>query len=126
MKKLIEFLDDREIVKILDKRAFDDFWREQHSKEEQITPKGFPAKDQLWVRKALQRLDSVSQFILHLRFWEGLCHDEIAIFLRCRKERITKIEHQALKKLKEMYFEDNVYPNQPARQFVAREYAAAF
>ena len=81
MQNYIEYIDDVDVQEILDQRAFEDFWRERYSKP--VKPLcQFSCEDKKWVRSAIKELDKLSQFILHLRYWENLLPKEISLFIR--------------------------------------------
>lgn len=100
-------LGNQRVHEILDKRAFTKFWSEHHRDYKDAKPKRYSDEQIKWIKQILSELSSVERLIIHLRYWEDLCVEEISSFLRCQLKTITRIEQETLLKLRELYQQDH-------------------
>lgn len=104
-------LGDKRVQELLDQKEFTKFWSEHHSECKDEKPKKYSSKQKSWIKRVLPELGSVERLIIHLRYWEGLCADEISSFLKCQIKTIEHIERQTLLKLKQLYEQDHSMHN---------------
>jgi len=90
-------MDPRRIEKIIDKRVFQEFLKENSSGESKKSHSFFSTIQQEFIREKVNDLPTIELMIVHLLFWKNLKIEEISKKLGLSVENVTTLKDSALK-----------------------------
>jgi len=107
----LEYWDDRELKKEMDKQVYQEFLRGEQMPE---AGSRYSENEVQFIRMAVPNLPEKERKVIYLLFWRNYQLYEVARYLEITEKTVLKLKESALKRLKCAYlnyFDENIEEN---------------